>query len=41
MDTVLRIVPDSSVHSVVKLPVDARERSSWTSSYCDPAFPHL
>ena len=26
---------------VVKVPLDARERSSCTSSYWDPAFPHL
>jgi len=27
--------------AVVKEPLDARERSSCTSNYWDPAFPHL
>ena len=27
--------------AVVKVPLDARERSSCASSYWDPAFPHL
>jgi len=31
----------STTSAVVKVPLDARERSSCTSNYWNPAFPHL